>query len=426
MQEQTLEVRYKGVPFLVNTEIQESGRKVAVHEYPGTDSRTIDDLGQLPSIFRIEGYVAGSPKDTSDWASKAEKLTKVLQEPTEGFLQMSSMGIVRVKAQNFTKTVDQRALGRTRFSITFLVTDPQFAVDVTTIQDVSSSVATLLNEVESWFSDSYQIPTEANEFEVAGYDGESIVGEVGDKTASLSDQIDTITTAVNNVRTNINDFIRDPAGYAAALFGSGGVFGEVFGLSGSSTNPVSFLKSLRELMRVGYNLAVDFELIGEGLTSGNSLSYLIPVFADDARYRLLNNDNRLLITNSSRLCAMGICMDQACRSTYTTDDEINEVIADIQEAYEEVVLETDIDPLVALSLDRARTAALDVLQVKLQNTPNIEPLQLKRLTSDIELAYRLYANDFTLVSEYETMASVLTDLNDVLPTRFNGEVKVLR
>jgi hypothetical protein len=245
---------------------------------------------------------------------------------------------------------------------------------------------------------------------------------VADKVASLGSEVDIVTSSANNVRDNISDYVRDPIAYASAMFNEG-LLGDVFDTVEASRDT---LNAFSELCRVGYNLATDFESIKEDSLSNLSQSFNIPKFGDDANYRLTNNDNRFLITNSVRTSIFAIYMKLAVDNDYTTDGEINNIIEDINDIYENVVAIEDVLPTTALTLDKCRIDALKVLETKLQNTPNIVPLKLKTRTVDVELAYRLYAEDIEDSEGLETSANVLTELNDILPNRYEGTVKVLK
>ena len=114
------------------------------------------------------------------------------------------------------------------------------------------------------------------------------------------------------------------------------------------------------------------------------------------------------------------------RARPATDDDINDVIANITEAYENILLIEDVSPTLALSLDVCRIEALNVLEDKLQITPNVEDFTLKVPTIDVELAYRLYAEEFNTSEDLSSKADILTELNDILPTRYRETVRVLK
>jgi prophage DNA circulation protein len=419
---QTIQASFKGVPFNIDTETQDGGRKVAVHEYPGSDKRFVEDLGKKPGIFRVLGYI--SSKDNDDWLQQARRLTTVLEESTEGILELTIVGPIKAKAQTFSKTLKQTEIGRIDFNITFLIStpNPSPVKAPSSVQTVATTAVNLLDAAEVWLSDSLEVPTQETEARVSGYDGTQHMNVIAETIQNLGQEIDTVTSLTDNVRDNINDFVREPTAYAAALFNDG-VLGEVF-----STIEVSriSLKAASELTRLGYNLATDFESIEEEILTNIDQSFDIPAFADDTQYRLTNNRNRFAITNSLRIGLFAIYLRQAAANEYQTDSEINEVISDINDVYENILLIDGVTPTVALSVDACRIETMNVLETKIQNTPNVESLTLNTPTIDVELAYRLYAEEFVDVDGLTDKAIVLTELNDILPTRYIGEVEVLK
>ncbi len=419
---QTIQATFKGVPFNIEIETQEGGRKVAVHEFPGSDNRFVEDLGKRPGIFRVIGYI--SSKDNENWLQQTKRLTTVLEEDTEGTLELTIVGPITVKAQTFSKTLKQTDIGRVDFSITFLVSIPNPSpVEATSsTQTVATAVSDVLSASETFLSETLSIPDKAVEAEVSEYDGTQHMNVIAETIQKLGQETDTVTAVINNVRNNINDFVRDPIAYAASLF-NGGVLGEVFDTILVTREA---LTALSKLTRIGYNLATDFESIkGEALT-GLEQSFNIPEFADDTQYRLTNNENRFAITNSLRVGLFSIYLFQGASNDYATDDDINEVIEDINDVYENILLIEDVSPTLALTLDVCRIETLNVLENKLQTTPNVEDFLLKLPTVDVEIAYRLYAEEFNDSEDLTAKAELLTDLNDILPNRYSDEIKVLR
>jgi len=415
----TIEAKFKNVPFFVRTETQAGGRKVAVSEYPGSDNRFVEDMGKKPGIYTVKGFVSGE-----DWRQRSRRLTTVLEESTEGDLELSTFGIIRVKAQTFTKTVNQTELGFVYFDITFLVTtpNPSPVIASSNQETVAKTAVDVLEVVQTNFSENFTVPNLATTAEVAEYDGVQLTNTVVDEISALGQEVDQITSAANNVRDNISELVRDPIAYASAMFNDG-FLGDVFDTIEVSRDA---LNALSKLSRAGYNLAVDFESIGDDALSNASQSFDIPEFADDTSYRQISNSNRNVVVNSLRTSIFATYLNQAARNEYATDSDINATIADIDDVYENVILIATTDPIVAQTLDQSRIEALKVLDDKIQTTPKVEELKLKVPTNDIELAYRLYAEDFVDVDDLTEKADVLTDLNDILPTRYKETVEVLK
>lgn len=423
----TIQASFKGVPFFVETETEASGRKLAIHEYPGADKRFAQDMGLAPPVFTIRGYVADIKVGgvvTSGWRQLQRKLTDALKEDTEGMLDMSVFGSVKVKAGTYSKTLDQTTIGKVSYVMIFYVTtpNPSPVIAPVNIQTVANKVTKVLQEIEVDVAEKLSVPEVAATTLVSAYDGDSLTTTIADRIARVGQVIDKITSKADFIRDNINDLIRDPIAYASSVFNTG-LLGAIFDTVEASRDA---LEALSDLTRVGYNLAIDFQSIKDNLVSNAVKSFTIPVWGDDVNYRLTNNENRFVITNNMRVGLFAIQLKIAAENDYATDAEIDDVVADINDTYSNIILIDGVSPLVALALDQCRIAALDMLEDKEQVTPNVEDFELKIRTVDVELAYRLYAEKFADVESLEERASLLTDLNGVLPNRYVDDVLVLK
>ncbi len=421
--EKTIRATFKGVPFLVRRETNTSGRKVAIHEYPGSDVRFIEDLGKKPGIFRVSGYISGE-----NWVQDTQRLSTALDESSEGILELSTFGRFKVKSVEYTKESIQTSLGEVSFNLTFFVStpNPSPAIAVNSVQTVAGAVVKIMDILQGIFSSLFIAPTLADTAKASSYDGTQMVTEIGDEIKDLGLDVDSITEKVNSVLDNIADLVRDPVGYAAELFNDG-LLGEVSDTVGPTISKDT-LNTLSRLCRVGFNLVTDFESIKDELLSNAARSFNIPLFDANTVYRVRSNSNRNVLVSSIRTSLFGIYMEQAANADYSTDSDISDVVADIDDIYNNVILVDGTDPLVALAVDQCRVAALDVLEGKVQTTPKVVDFDLKVSTVDVELAYRLYAEDFTEPDDLETKATVLTELNGILPTRYlaGADIKVLK
>ena len=429
---QTIQASFRGVPFNIEVESQDGGRKVSVSEYPGSDNRFVEDLGKKPGTFRIQAYVSNSPSKKGalqvthqvDWLQQADRLTTALDNSSEGMLVLTTTGSIKVKATTYTKSLKQITLGRVDFNITFLVSTPNPSpVEApSSTYTVATKLGLALDAANKWLEDSWEVPETGVEAAVADYDTKQHMGSISDSIQKLGQATDTVTSKANDVRNNVSELTRDPVAYAASMFNKG-VLGEVFKTVLTSRDA---LKSMSKLCRVGYNLATDFKTIKDDILTGLSQNFEIPKWGDDTQYRLKNNSNRFTITNSLRAGLFAIYLHQAADNDYPTDSDIDDVVADINDVYENVILINDVSPELALAVDECRIEAMNVLESKLITTPNVEDLTLKTPTIDIELAYRLYAEEFDDYQDLTDKAEVLTELNGFLSTRFSGLVKVLK
>lgn len=75
------EASFRGIPFAARGIGGNAGRRVVVHEYPGRDDVTTDDLGRAMRIYRLEAVVTGA-----DWQTRYRDLLTACEEPGIGEL----------------------------------------------------------------------------------------------------------------------------------------------------------------------------------------------------------------------------------------------------------------------------------------------------------------------------------------------------
>lgn len=105
---------FREVNFLVPNESVRRGKKVVVHEYPGSDERYIEELGKLPPTFTLTAIVHGN-----DAINERLRLENALQLPGLGKLVHPIYGKMLVKAMTFTVSSVQTEIGQFTFEITF-------------------------------------------------------------------------------------------------------------------------------------------------------------------------------------------------------------------------------------------------------------------------------------------------------------------
>lgn len=121
--EQLLPASFRGVSFLVPSSSATGGKKVAVHEYPGTRRRFVEELGSLEPVFEIPATVSGL-----DAIQKSDRLRFALNASGPGELVHPYRGTQLVVATAFTEITTDEELGAVRFSITFQVTTPRVSL----------------------------------------------------------------------------------------------------------------------------------------------------------------------------------------------------------------------------------------------------------------------------------------------------------
>ena len=105
---------FRGVPFHVQDQDFEGGRRTVTHEYPLRDEPYVEDLGRGARTFSVDAYVIGE-----NYFSARDRLRDALEKPGPGDLVLPTMGQQRVAATGFRIREPRSDGGMAWFSITF-------------------------------------------------------------------------------------------------------------------------------------------------------------------------------------------------------------------------------------------------------------------------------------------------------------------
>lgn len=106
---------YKGVRFYFQSDDEEGGRGLVIHEFPNRDEPFVEDLGEAPRFFDGNAYVAGDDADRA-----AVTLTEMLATRGAGTLVVPIRGPVQVHCQSFKRRHERDQLGYVAFQIKFV------------------------------------------------------------------------------------------------------------------------------------------------------------------------------------------------------------------------------------------------------------------------------------------------------------------
>ena len=109
---------FKGVSFLVESTTTNAGRKTVTHEYPNTNIRFVEDLGESQEVYQITGIITGT-----DYIQNRDALIAALKSAGRGELVHPFFGSVQVTAKPYSLSENMTNLGIARFSMTFEKSD---------------------------------------------------------------------------------------------------------------------------------------------------------------------------------------------------------------------------------------------------------------------------------------------------------------
>lgn len=105
---------FKGATFLIDGTSTSGGRKTVTHEYPNSDRRFVEDLGELREVYTVTGIISG---DT--YFADRDNLVAQLKSSGPGELIHPFYGSVTVVAKPYSLSENLTDLGIARFSMTF-------------------------------------------------------------------------------------------------------------------------------------------------------------------------------------------------------------------------------------------------------------------------------------------------------------------
>jgi hypothetical protein len=436
--------KYKGVSFLVRNEtLNNVGQTRIKHKYPKTGVQYMEPMGQEPFSETIELFFSGE-----NYVDDFESFKKAVQDPAPGRLYSPTFGVFNsIVANPSSFSVSQKSLGEISASVQFdeTIDRPAPTESLTSQQDVSEkaqearaglkdvfsgSVVSELEPGEVIVQPSYEVPTELNNIAAAISDAKALAGKVKEITGKLKE--------ARRFLTKIDRAVRNVQAYGALLLNPGQPIGFLQSIALSFQGNAAFTL-FKQLTTVGGDLPNSMNDINAGInptvssvvpdvpTTGIDVS--INVWDNDTAERIERNTIRLSVVNTFRLVGLIGMFESAAASTYTTTEEIDNIIATLEQYYEEII-ENDttgiVVPEMKAIIDVLRGLTDRVLATKRQQAFGVTTVDVVRPTSSFLLAYNLYGEYIKNESQLEFMSSLITGLNrQQVANRLQGTVKVV-
>ncbi len=106
---------FRGFPFFVESDQEHGGRRLAVHQFPGSETPFIEDLGQDVREFQVTAYLAS---DSSD--SDSSSLVANLTTPGAGVLVLPVQGSITARLHHFSRDRTKDRMGYIGFTLNFI------------------------------------------------------------------------------------------------------------------------------------------------------------------------------------------------------------------------------------------------------------------------------------------------------------------
>lgn len=142
---------FRGVPFLIEeSQGQEGGRRLVVHQYPLRNDALIEDLGKTARSYDVQCLVIGD-----DHLAQAASLISALEADGEGTLKHPYFGEKSVFIERYSVTHSTSHERVSRFTFNFYLADnktaPEFSAD--TLFQVTDSYQNTLDALASEFDE---------------------------------------------------------------------------------------------------------------------------------------------------------------------------------------------------------------------------------------------------------------------------------
>jgi len=105
---------FRGVPFYMEEEDEEFGRRLFQHLFPGRDAPFIEDQGAQPKMWRLTAYIAGDSANASASAAVAALTAK-----GPGTLVLSGQGPVSARLHIGSRAASKDRYGLVAFRLEF-------------------------------------------------------------------------------------------------------------------------------------------------------------------------------------------------------------------------------------------------------------------------------------------------------------------
>lgn len=426
-----VQASWRGVVFSVRSEeLPSGGRKTALHEFPNSSERFVEDLGEIPPRFTITAFVHGL-----DWLERAQALENALREAGPGRLVMPTFGAWTVWALPYSKSASQTSVGEIEFNLEFAtsravagIIESQPAPEM-----VFAAGDNARGAIGGAFGGIFEAPGDSLGFGAMLSDVTSVANETFSSLSTLlnADSLGEMTGAVRGLLGNAGSLLGDPINLALEFFG---VDEDSSGLWQIISEGLDTIDSIGALLNFVDNFGNNLALIQSDLDSGAKVAPVsnISLWAATTEDRIDRNDGRSAIVESNRLGALVCAYEQASFADYQTIDQIQTIRTELEDAYSQM-MQIDAQTVSSVPANREvreamaelRIRALDVLDQKSQSawlTASI--IRNGGITAPC-LTYLLYAESLT--NDLDSRSLQVRQLNqDVSSVAMSGQLTVLR
>ncbi len=364
---------YKGVPFFFESDDEEGGRGLVVHEFVNRDDPFVEDLGENARYLSGSAYVHGDDVDAQE-----SSLKQVLASRGAGSLVTPLGGPILVRCETFKRHHEKDKLGYVAFEVRFvregaaagLISIP-FALNT-----AFGAADKLASEISSLFSSSITALGEPD----------FVVSAAVESVAMAASALDVIRTSYR-VEPASSAIVRDALANIIAS-APAAISAEV--LPGEDAN--ALIQSLVTATRAIGDALPAQTAAAAMLEYASAFSAVAPRVATSAGSRA--EANSAAVFRAARLAALTAYAEAILRQTYAARPDGVTARADIAERFELELFETTgaANASLYLAIDGLRSSVIDYLSRVINDLAPVITVETARILPSLYLAFRLYGD----------------------------------
>jgi len=422
---------WRGVVFSVRSEdLPSGGRKTALHEFPNSDERFVEDLGEIPQRFTVTAFVHGL-----DWLERGQALENALRTAGPGRLVLPTFGAWTVWALPYSKTASQTSVGEIEFQLEFAtsravagIIESQPAPEM-----VFAAGDNARGAIGGAFGGIFNAPGDSLGFGAMLSDITSACNDTFSAVSSLmnAESLGEMTSVIRSLLGNAGGLLGDPIQLGLEFFG---IDEDAPGLWQIISEGLDAIDAVSALLNFANAFGNNLALIQSDFDSDSKVSPVsgISLWAATTSDRIDRNDGRTAIVESNRLAALVAAYEQASNGDYQTISQIQTVRTDLEDVFAEM-MRVDAQDVGSVPANREVREAMDELRIRALAVLD-QKAQSAWLTAQIirtgplaapSLTYLLYAESIT--DDLDSRTLQIRQLNQqVSSVSMAGELTVLR
>ena len=388
-QSRTKTATFRKANFIFVDSSIKGGIKFAEYEYPNNNRRDLEQLGGMLKKITISGLI-----DCNVNYKKRDRLQKIFDEPKAGLLSLPFYKKMHGYITEYSFNDNNNSVGQTGFTCEFVEVSKDKKNKKTGKGFLANLKSKILGKYEEQFDKAWKVVANVKEkFDSAVETTKNVankMNQVASSVAGAGDSLGDFSSSVNEIINSANKLVNSPK----ALFSNFKVAFDNLGVAYNSSKDL-------------FNVCKNFFGIDEKdrVQIGNS------IVSQDIR----NNQN--LINQAVRINALTLAYQTAVDIDYSNTQEINDVIASLENGFS--LIDLSIDREIIDLLHSLRYNAINELNQLRLSVPNVVEYEVKNPTPLINIVFNLYGNDdnkdtIIAINNFQDTSSVV------------GNIKVLK